>query len=105
MKADRQATEAAHFLDPDSFVFKDGREWLRNKDWEARKQELWDRAGGKCEDIVPYSNLRCSQEGIHPHHLRKKSVAHDDRLANLMLICADHHRLMHPEKQLRSGKS
>ena len=98
-KADRQLTEQAKFIDPRSFVYSDGREWLYEKDWKARKRQLWERCGGICEEIVPFSSMRCWHEAVHPHHIIKKSIAHDDRLNNLMGICEEHHRLRHPEKQ------
>jgi hypothetical protein len=116
VKRDRELTEAAHFLDSDSFVFKDGREWLVGKDWEARKFELWKRCGGRCEWVMEIERtrlpngptfrdtIRCSALAEHPHHILKKSVAHDDRLANLQGLCFLHHQAAHPEKQLMSGK-
>ena len=99
MKKDVQATEAANFKDPDSFVFKDGREWLRGKDWEARKRELWARCGGRCEGIVPFSGLRCWHEAQDPDHVIPRRTARDDRLSNLMALCRDCHDFKHQEKQ------
>lgn len=101
-KADRQLTKAKRFKDPRSFVFKDQREWLYGKDWTARKAELLDRCQGICEEVP--DKVRCGRDAAHPHHIVKKSVAHDDRLSNLMGICEEDHRRRHPEKQPRWTK-
>ena len=93
-KADLERTAARKFKDPDSFVFKDGREFLRGDDWEDRKFELLTRARGICEH-----ESGCRREGEHPHHRIKRSLAHDDRLTNLVLLCVKHHREEHPEKE------
>jgi hypothetical protein len=107
-KKDKAATEAANFMDPDSFIFKDGREWLAGDDWIARKWELWRRCAGRCEETftsrVSNKVLRCFNEGVHPHHIIKKSISHDDRLLNLKCLCERHHRMEHPEKQPRWTK-
>ena len=107
MKRDVQATQARNFQDPNSFVFKDGREWLEGKDWAARKFELLKRCHGRCEHGTEHSGgfVRCINAAEHPHHKVKRSVAHDDRLANLIGLCWFHHYQAHPEKQLMNPRS
>lgn len=115
MKRDVPATEAAGFADKRSYICWDGREVLAGADWKARKRELWKRCQGECEkwtcQFVPILEgvevpgaRKCRKEAVHPHHKIKKSVKHDDRLENLMGICEEHHRMMHPEKQTRFGE-
>lgn len=96
MKADVQATEARHFLDPKSYVAKDGREVLHGKDWKARKKELWDRAGGRCE-FHYLDGRRCIQEAQIPSHIEPRYPKRDDRMTNLKAQCWTHDRLT--EKQ------
>jgi hypothetical protein len=98
MKADRQATAARHFKDPGSFVFKDGRERLAGKDWEARKLELWERCRGFCEWQNEYQAWACAHPAADPHHKIRRSVSRDDRLDNLLALCRFHHNLLDERK-------
>jgi 5-methylcytosine-specific restriction endonuclease McrA len=93
---DKELKASRGYRDPQSIVWSDGRERLVGRDWEARKQELWRKARGKCEYFV-----RCTAAGEHPHHIQKRSDGRDDRLENLKLLCGYHHNMMHPEKQTR----
>ena len=93
---DKELKAARGYFEPKSIVFSDGRERLVGCDYAKRKRELWARAGGRCEYFV-----RCTAVGEHPHHVQKRSLGRDDRLENLKLLCGYHHRMMHPEKQLR----
>jgi hypothetical protein len=88
----------------------DGSETLVGKDWKKRKKELWDRAGGRCEQMVqgygykfttggnitsrPVKDERCRSEGHDPHHIKPRSKGRDDRLENLQLLCRLHHDLL-----------
>ncbi len=93
MKADRAKTIAQQYLDPKSFMRADNSEVLKGEDWIARKRELWERAGGRCEwvrDIAdPFYPLnspetaRCAQEGVIPAHVIPRYPRRDDRLSNL----------------------
>jgi hypothetical protein len=104
---DRERTAARRFEDDRSKILKDGREILFREDWWARKAELWKRCGGRCEawlEIIGVPPKRCTAEAIDPHHQEKRSIKRDDRLQNLKALCSFHHRLMHPEKQVRWTK-
>lgn len=110
MKADRQATEAAGFSDPKSYVAKDGREVLKGEDWERRKRILWERADGRCEEFMAaglgsehLTPLRCGCDGTEPHHIIRRSEKRDDRLLNLQLLCHFHHSLK-DKRVVRSDK-
>lgn len=99
MKADVQLTAAAGFADPRSYVAPDGREVLYGEDWLARKKELWERCGGRCEHVGNYfdigteefEKLRCPIQADDPHHIIRRSVKRDDRLSNLLALCRWHH--------------
>jgi hypothetical protein len=99
MKADRQATEARHFISPKSYVAKDGREILFREDWLARKLELWARCKGRCEYKYLAGNtwVRCNAEAVIPSHVEPRHPHRDDRLENLKAHCFVHDRLT--EKQ------
>jgi hypothetical protein len=93
MKADRQATEAMHFINPKSYVAKDGRHVLLGKeDWDIRKLELWKRANGRCEHTYMAGRVktRCSAVGCIPAHVKPRYPLRDDRLENLKLYCMTH---------------
>lgn len=100
---DERATMERKFHDADSRVFLDGREWLVGKDWEARKNELAMRSQGFCEakDHPLPEGKYCLGLGEHPHHVIPRREKHDDRLSNLLHVCAEHHRNFHPEKRTR----
>jgi hypothetical protein len=107
LKRDRQATEARRFEDKRSYITPDGREVLYGADWAVRKQELWIRAGGRCERIVGTEGeapVRCRSEIDHPHHKVKRSKGRDDRLEALEGLCELHHSLAHPEFKPRWTK-
>jgi len=97
------ATTDRHFVDAESRVMLDGRELLFGKDWDARKEELAQRSRGFCEakDQPLPEGKYCLGLGQHPHHVIPRSEKRDDRLSNLLHVCAEHHRSFHPEKQTR----
>lgn len=102
MKRDVQATEAAEFKDPRSYITPDGREVLYLADWSKRVRELRKRSGGRCE-FVDDKGVRCrNRSGRDPHHLVKRSKLRDDRLSNLSDRCRQHHQ--HPEFETRWTK-
>lgn len=98
LNKDHSAKQARGYTDPKSKVFNDGREILHNKDWDRRKQELWDRAEGRCEFIFPTTwntrgrSTRCGREGVIPSHIEPRYPVRDDRLTNLKLHCFQHDR-------------
>ena len=108
MRRDKQATEAARFEDPRSFVWKDGREQLVGLDWKMRKEELRQRAWdlGLDEVRCEYRNsdgVRCRSEAADPHHVSPRRDGRDDRLTNLQALCRYHHDLM-DERKIRSDR-
>lgn len=109
MKRDVEETAKRHFKDPNSFVFKDGREWLEGKDWDARRYELLLRSRGQCEYIYPDQAgnplHRCTRDGKDPHHKVLRSIRRDDRLKNLLNVCRPHHELLDREQRKQHGKN
>ncbi len=104
-RKDDQATIAAHFEDPDSYITPDGREVLKGRDWFARKYFVWCRSGGRCENIIRHDSIgRCTNQMAHAHHIIFRSDSRDDRIENLIGLCVGCHRLMHPEKELQWTK-
>lgn len=99
LKADVQATAAAGFIDKRSYIAKDGRHVLLGKrDWDARKAELEERSGGRCEFFYFVSGgERCSKLATIPAHIIPRHPLRDDRLSNLMHYCWEHDRMT--EKQ------
>lgn len=88
----------------------DGTEILVGKDWTKRKQELWNRAGGRCEKRVFRAHglehfERCRSEGHHPHHIIHRSKQRNDDLKNLVLLCSLHHSLEHKARNPRWGEA
>ena len=96
MKADRAKTIAQQYLDPKSFMRADGSEVLAGEDWKARIENLRQRCGGQCEhrDVAGPWSIRCTREAQDPHHIIRRSVKRDDRLANLLALCRFHHDLL-----------
>jgi hypothetical protein len=104
MKRDMQATEAANFLDPRSYVAKDGRHLLMgrgNKDWAKRVEELRVRSSERCE-FISFVSGRCRAEARDPHHVTLRSVKRDDRLEALLAVCGWHHDIL--DLQQREAK-
>lgn len=111
MKRDVELTAARHFLDPKSYVTPDKREICFGRDWLARKAELLARSGGRCEYVEQVGGIlagpmmqRCTAEAADPHHKIRRSVARDDRLANLLALCRMHHNLL-DKRKVRSDKA
>jgi hypothetical protein len=94
-KRDYFETRLRGYKDKNSFVSLDGREFLCGLDWENRKLELAARDKGSC-----HWNM-CGKPSRHPHHMKPKGKGGDDSLANLILVCEEHHKEAHPEKQVR----
>lgn len=106
IQKDRLGTIAQHYLDPKSYLCKDGREVLYGEDWKARKWDLWQRCGGRCEawlEIIGIALNRCTAEAEDPHHLIRRSELRDDRLPNLQALCRFHHDLL-DKRKVRSDK-
>lgn len=94
-KIDREATRLAHFLDPRSFRSLDNHDYLKGKDVEPRRREVYLRDGGFCQV--------CRREGVRNfvgwqgemHHVQGGLVGRHDDLENLEWICPAHHRATH----------
>jgi hypothetical protein len=107
---DNEAKQRLGYKHPKSLVRPDGSETLVGEDWKKRKQELWDRAKGLCEQTWFTGNSemfrgtwiqwqkRCYSEGHDPHHIKPRSKGRDDRLSNLQLLCRMHHNLLDKRK-------
>ena len=102
MLQDRQAKARLGYTDPKSRVYTDAqgnviRETLHGEDWKKRKQELWDRAGGRCEEILQVNHAdgggweRCRSQADDPHHKIKRSKGRNDMIGNLEALCRYHH--------------
>ena len=96
---DIEATRNRHFKDSRSYVRTDQSEVLHGKDWTARKHELWQRCGGRCEmqkrtyhkRIGEQTFPRCAKEATEPHHIIARSEFRDDRMKNLLALCHECH--------------
>lgn len=113
LKRDVQATEGRCFKNSKSYVAKDGREVLCGRDWQDRKAELLARSEGRCEYLIPYTNVldgetseRCTQEGSIPAHIEPRYPLRDDRMSNIRHLCLFHDRLTEKQawRRVRSDK-
>lgn len=77
------------YVERDSKVLYDGAETLVGRDWKRRKEELWERAAGRCEAIK--DGRRCRNLGRDAHHVKARSKGRDDRLSNLSWLCGPCH--------------
>lgn len=109
VRKDREATLMGRFEDARSWVDKQGRERLVGLDWRNRKEELFKRCGGRCEQITWMRDTpsgprftgcyaRCASSADDAHHIIPRSKGRDDRLANLQALCRYHHDLLDPRK-------
>jgi hypothetical protein len=80
-----------------SYVRLDGSEVLYGADWERRKLELWERAGGQCEQKTSFRH-RCKSPADDPHHIKQRSKGRDDRIENLLALCRFHHNQLDRRK-------
>jgi hypothetical protein len=103
VKIDRPATAAQHYKDPKSYHTLDGREVLAGEDWLARKRELWERCGGRCEYMIT-PEIRCQREGQEPHHVIRRSQGRQDALTNLLCLCNHHHSMLDKRKPRWTSK-
>lgn len=102
---DMEATAARKFRNPKSRMMQDGREILYGLDYQLRVREVLERDHYGCQwPCAPHPKPCGAPSTNHPHHIVKRSQLRDDRASNLMAICEEHHRLAHPEKQLRAAR-
>jgi hypothetical protein len=100
VKADKQATEARRFKDPNSHITKDGRLVLHGEDWDDMRFLLLTRSHGQCENVI--AGQRCWRECADPHHKELRSVLRNDSLENLLAVCRPCHREL--DKQQRQAR-
>jgi hypothetical protein len=105
IKADAEATKTRKFLDWRSYVAPDGREVLYGEDWEARKQEVWERSKWMCEGWDANCYVKCREPMLDAHHIIKRSVRRDDRMDNLAGLCRTHHQRMHAQTRWYEKKN
>ena len=110
-KKDPLATIGRGFLDPRSFVSRDGRQFLYGEDMSVRRHEVFERSGGFCEE--PGCNRQIYEElphehpnALHVHHIKPRSKGGAEDMANLQAACTRCHKKHHSDQELRwSGKS
>jgi 5-methylcytosine-specific restriction endonuclease McrA len=102
-KRDPLGTIERCFLDPRSFISRDGREFLYGEDTSVRRNEIWERSGGFCEE--PGCNRCIDEETMEMHHIRHKSKSGDDSKANLRACCRRCHRKHHSDREPRFGEN
>jgi hypothetical protein len=103
--------ERRGYTDPRSRVYFDGRERLHGKDWAKRKQEVWERGSGRCENGEPWKVWpwggpvlnRCTNEMHDPHHKITRGKQRDDRMENLIGLCRMHHDMAHEKRNPHWG--
>lgn len=95
-KRDPFATLTRAFLDPRSFVSRDGRQFLYGEDVSVRRHEVWERCGGFCEE--PGCNRCISEETMHMHHIKHRSKGGDESMNNLQAACTRCHKRHHADR-------
>jgi hypothetical protein len=67
--------------------------YLNSPQWAARRDEVLDRAGNRCEYVAP-RGWRCPRVGnLQVHHLHYDTV-YRERPEDLQALCDYHHRLV-----------
>lgn len=104
-KVDPMATLKRAFLDPRSFISRDGRQFLYGEDTSVRRHEVWERCGGFCE--VPGCRRAISEESMHMHHDKERSKGGDESMGNLVASCWPCHKRIHGNRnpQFRGSKN
>jgi len=101
---DKEATEAAHFDDPRSYIkrSKDGEllTYLFGVDMTALRKAAFERSKGFCEvPIHGFNGHRCNRnvdwETAELHHAPPKSQGGDDSLASVLISCRRCHVAAH----------
>lgn len=100
-KRDPLGTQLRGFLDPRSFVSRDGREFLYGEDVSVRRHEVWERCGGFCERMGCNRNI--SEETMHTHHVKHRSKGGAENLNNLEALCGRCHKHEHRGREVRWG--
>ena len=98
-KIDPLATQQRCFLDPRSFISRDGREFLAGEDMSVRRHEVWERCGGFCEKMG--CNRCITEETMHTHHIKHRGKGGADNLDNLEALCGRCHKREHGNREVR----
>lgn len=98
-KKDPMETVSRCFLDPRSFISKDGRQFLYGEDTSVRRHEVWERCGGFCE--MNGCNRPITEESMHMHHDKERSRGGDESMGNLVAACAPCHKRFHKARDTR----
>lgn len=111
-KKDPLTTMNRCFLDPRSFISRDGREFLFGEDMSVRRHEVFERSGGFCEE--PGCNREIFEDlpvkhpnAFHCHHLKFRSKGGAENITNLQAACTRCHEKHHSDRnpQFRGSKS
>jgi hypothetical protein len=80
---------------------KEYHEYLQSPQWAWRRQQVWERSGGRCEhmsggDDAAFSKYprRCEMAADNVHHLTYERVGHE-RFEDLIHVCRRHHLMYH----------
>lgn len=96
MKRDAQATIAADFKDPRSYVRGDGGLKLYGKDMELQRENVYRRDGGRCMLIAsPRCRGFASWNDGEMDHIVGRGKRGSDDLGNLRWTCKPCHRFRH----------
>jgi HNH endonuclease len=109
-KKDPVSTLQRGFLDPRSFIARDGREFLAGEDMSVRRHEVFERSGGFCEE--PGCNRQIDEflpaehpNSLHVHHLKFRSKGGAENLPNLQASCKRCHDRHHAKRNPRFSGS
>lgn len=96
-QVDEVATEARHFEDVDSFIGKDGHEYLAGADRSRRRLEVWERDGRRCVKCGIYLGwqefeMDHRKGGLYGRCDCLTCNRHGDGKGNLETMCAACHR-------------
>lgn len=67
----------------------------RDAYYDAQRQAVYDRAGGRCEFREADGWARCCQPMVDVHHLAGRVGPDPHRLSNLIGLCRHHHDQAH----------
>lgn len=108
-KRDPLGTITRAFLDPRSFVSRDGREFLFGEDMSVRRHEVFDRSGGFCEELG--CNRQIDEElpsehpnALHVHHIKTRGKGGAENMDNLQALCTRCHKKKHADREPQWSK-
>lgn len=96
---DRERTAGARFQDKRSYWTNDGHEFLFGEDVRARREEVYERDKGRCQEHIRQGRfLGChvSWHQAHMHHIQGGLVGRCSCMHNLEILCGECHRAIHP---------